>query len=121
MSQLVALEEFVLFGFSFFLFSRLGLDWWWYPTLLLAPDLSMLAYLFGNKMGAWSYNFFHHKALGILVFLLGGLLTSSWISLAGVVLLGHSCLDRALGYGFKSSESFHLTHLGRIGKSVPSK
>ena len=116
MALLVVLEELALFGFSIFLFSRLELDWWWYPALVLTPDLSMLGYLFGNKLGAWTYNVFHHRALGILLLVVGGLFASTWISLAGVILFGHSCMDRVLGYGLKSSESFHVTHLGHAGK-----
>jgi hypothetical protein len=38
------------------------------------------------------------------------------LQLIGVILLGHSSLDRALGYGLKYEDSFQNTHLGRIGK-----
>jgi Domain of unknown function (DUF4260) len=55
-------------------------------------------------------------ALVVFVFVLGGLLAAPWIELAGLILWDHSALDRALGYGFKSPESFHLTPLGSIGK-----
>lgn len=34
----------------------------------------------------------------------------------GVILLGHSSLDRVLGYGLKHSDSFQNTHLGVIGR-----
>jgi hypothetical protein len=38
------------------------------------------------------------------------------LQLAGVILLGHSSLDRVLGYGLKHSDSFQHTHLGVIGR-----
>jgi hypothetical protein len=38
--------------------------------------------------------------------------------LAGIILLGHSSLDRVLGYGMKYTDSFRLTHLDWIGGSI---
>lgn len=38
------------------------------------------------------------------------------LQLAGVILLGHSSLDRVLGYGLKHADSFQNTHLGVIGR-----
>jgi hypothetical protein len=34
----------------------------------------------------------------------------------GIVLFGHSSLDRMLGFGLKYKEGFGFTHLGKIGK-----
>jgi hypothetical protein len=43
--------------------------------------------------------------------------------LAGTILLGHSSLDRVLGYGLKYPDSFQNTHLGVIGRkrTIPAK
>ncbi len=116
MKTLLKLEELFMFGITIFLFSKMDFVWWWYPTLLFAPDLSMLGYLINTKIGAATYNFIHHKALGISVYVLGAILASQPLQLAGLILFGHSSMDRVLGYGLKYADSFQHTHLGMIGK-----
>jgi len=116
MKNLLKLEEAFMFGLSIFLFSKLDFAWWWYPLLILAPDLSMVGYLMSPRLGAITYDFIHHKALGISILVLGVILISQPLQLAGLILFGHSSMDRALGYGLKYSDSFQNTHLGRIGK-----
>jgi len=87
-------------------------------VLLLAPDLGMLGYLAGPRVGAISYNLAHHKGLAVLLFVVGGSLQIPLLQLAGLVILGHSSLDRMLGYGLKYSDSFQHTHLGMIGRAA---
>jgi hypothetical protein len=36
------------------------------------------------------------------------------MQLAGVILFGHSSMDRIFGYGLKYSDSFQHTHLGML-------
>ncbi len=117
MKFLLKLEEAFMFIFSIFLFSKLDYAWWWYPLLLFAPDLSMLGYLGGTRLGAFTYNFVHHKALSIGLFVAGVILASQPLQLAGLILFGHSSMDRVLGYGLKYTDAFQHTHLGTIGKS----
>jgi hypothetical protein len=117
MKNLLKLEELFMFGLSIFLFTKLDFAWWWYPALLLAPDLSMIGYLISPQVGAVTYNFIHHKALGISIFVFGIILASQPLQLAGLILFGHSSMDRVLGYGLKYSDSFQHTHLGIIGKA----
>lgn len=105
-----------MFGLSIFLFSKLDYAWWWYPLLILTPDLSMVGYLMDTRLGAIVYNFIHHKALGISLFVLGVVLANQFLQLTGLILFGHSSMDRALGYGLKYSDSFQKTHLGLIGR-----
>jgi hypothetical protein len=115
MTRVLRLEEIGFFLFSIFLFSTLSVSWWWFPVLLLAPDLAMLGYAFGPRAGAWIYNVVHHRTLSLALYVAGVWATAPWLSLAGVILLGHSSLDRVLGYGLKHSDSFTHTHLGWIG------
>lgn len=115
MKILLKLEELLMFGLSIFLFSKLGFDWWWYPLLLLAPDLSMVGYLINPRVGAVTYNIVHHKAVGIAMYIFGSLLVNHPLQLAGLILFGHSSMDRLLGYGLKYPDSFQNTHLGPIG------
>ncbi|MDQ2693444.1 MAG: DUF4260 domain-containing protein [Chloroflexota bacterium] len=117
MKNLLKLEEFLLFGLSLFLFSQLDYGWAWYALLFLAPDLSMLGYLMSPQVGAWTYNLVHHKGLAVALYILGTLLTVPWLMFAGILLLGHSSLDRVFGYGLKYPDSFQNTHLGSIGKA----
>ena len=118
MKNLLKLEEAFMFGLSIFLFSKLDYAWWWYPLLILAPDLSMVGYLMNTRVGAMTYNFVHYKALGISLFVLGVVLANQLLQLTGLILFGHSSMDRALGYGLKYSDSFQNTHLGVIGKQA---
>ena len=116
MRNLLKFEEAFMFGLSIFLFSKLDYAWWWYPLLILTPDLSMVGYLMDTRLGAFVYNFIHHKALGISLFVLGVVLANQFLQLTGLILFGHSSMDRALGYGLKYSDSFQKTHLGLIGR-----
>ena len=84
--------------------------------LVLCADLSMLGYLANPRLGAWTYNLIHHKGLSVTLYVLGYLLATPWLMFAGTILLGHSSLDRVLGYGLKHEDAFQNTHLGRIGR-----
>lgn len=116
MKNSLKLEELAQFLFGIYLFSTLDFAWWWFLVLILSPDVSMVGYAVGNKVGAYSYNLFHHKAVAIAVYLLGIYLNNSMAELAGIILFAHSAMDRMLGYGLKYTTSFTDTHLGKIGK-----
>lgn len=116
MKKLIALEEAAMLVLSVVLFSQLSFAWWWYLALILAPDLSMLGYAVNTRVGAMVYNFFHHKAVAIVIYIGGLFLKNETLQLAGLILFGHSGMDRMLGYGLKYSDSFQNTHLGLIGK-----
>ncbi len=116
MNTLIKLEEAALFGLGIYLFSLLGFEWRWFAALLLAPDLSMLGYLAGNKAGAWAYNFFHHRGIAIALYLVGIYLQDQWLQLTGVILFAHSSMDRLFGYGLKYEKGFKFTHLGSLEK-----
>ncbi|SIS98662.1 DUF4260 family protein [Paracoccus saliphilus] len=92
-----------------------GWPLWLWPLALLAPDLSMLGYLAGPRIGAAIYNAFHLYAGGLLLALLGLLTGQPPLIAAGAIWLAHAGIDRALGYGLKSATGFRDTHLGRIG------
>jgi hypothetical protein len=110
MKTLLKLEEAALFSASIYLFSRLPFAWWWFPALLLLPDLSMVGYLVDTRVGAVLYNLVHHKATALVVGL-----ASQPLLLAGVILLAHTTLDRMLGYGLKYPDSFKHTSEGWVG------
>ena len=53
MKYILKLEELAEFILGIFIFSRLDFAWWYFPLLLLAPDIGMLGYLVNPKIGAW--------------------------------------------------------------------
>ncbi|KGO79860.1 hypothetical protein Q763_11680 [Flavobacterium beibuense F44-8] len=117
MKALIKLEEAALFLLGIYFFSQLDYAWWWFLVLLLVPDFSMIGYAFGNKAGAWAYNFFHHRGVAILLYLAGMYYSSQLLQLIGVIWFAHSSMDRMFGYGLKYENGFKFTHLGEIGKN----
>lgn len=117
MNTTLKLEELALFLLGIFLFSQLPFAWWWFLVLILAPDIGMLGYLFGNKAGAVSYNIFHHRGIAVAVYLTGIYLQSEITQLIGIILFSHAAMDRMFGYGLKYEKGFKFTHLGEIGKN----
>lgn len=83
---------------------------------LLAPDLSMLGYLAGPRVGAVTYNLVHNWAIGVALALLAIAIGQLWPLLAATAVAAHVGWDRALGYGLKLPTGFRDTHLGRIGR-----
>ncbi len=118
MKNLLKLEELFYFLLAIYLFTALDFAWWIYLVLLLLPDIGMLGYLHNTKSGMITYNVIHHKGVSIGIYLIGALLGNQILQLVGLVLLGHSSLDRMLGYGMKYADSFNHTHLGKIGKAL---
>ncbi|WP_129713900.1 DUF4260 domain-containing protein [Pedobacter sp. SYP-B3415] len=116
MKRIIALEEAGMFLACMLLFSRLEYNWWLFPACLLLPDLSMVAYAFGPRSGAWIYNLFHHKLVAIFLGCLGWYTDIGLLKFAGILLFAHSSMDRMLGYGLKYNDSFLNTHLGLIGQ-----
>jgi len=118
MKSLLKLEELAQLLLAVLVFAHLPFAWWVLPATFLLPDLSMLGYLAGPRVGAISYNLAHHKALAIAVGVAGWALALPGLLLAGTVLLFHSAFDRLLGYGLKYATGFQDTHLGRVGKEA---
>jgi hypothetical protein len=111
------IEGGVLLVLSLLIYWKLGGPWLWYALLILAPDLFMLGYLGGPRLGAAVYNLGHTWLLpGILaaVGIIGG--TSFAVDVA-LIWVGHIGVDRLLGYGLKLPTGFQDTHLGRIGRN----
>ncbi len=114
MQTLLKLEYLAEFLLGLFLFNVLDYAWWWFPVLLFTPDISMVGYLINPKIGAYLYNIFHHKALGVILTILGMITFINLISLAGAIILAHIGMDRLFGFGLKHTSAFRDTHLGKI-------
>ena len=116
MKNLIRLEEAAMFGLAIYGLSLCNVAWWWYLLLLLGPDISMLGYLAGTKTGAACYNLCHHKGIAVLLFVAGLAMPGILLQTIGMVVFGHSAMDRLFGYGLKFEQGFRFTHLGIIGK-----
>jgi len=116
MKTIIKIEELAQLVLGFFLFSMLTYSWWVFLALFLVPDTGMLGYLINTRVGAITYNLFHHKAIAVAIGIFGIYFVQEPLMLAGIVLFSHSAFDRMLGYGLKYQDSFKNTHLGRIRK-----
>ena len=112
MKTLIQIEELIMFLGCIYLFSRLNLKWWWFPVLLLVPDLAMIGYLANPSLGAVLYNIVHFKGTAVVIGLFGLAKGNRNLMLAGIILLAHSTMDRGIGAGLKYMDSFWHTSLG---------
>jgi len=103
-----------MFILSIYLFSLLDYKWWIFLALILAPDIGMIGYAVNTRLGALTYNLFHHKGIAIIVGFAGYWWSIPEMQLAGIILFGHASMDRMMGYGLKFPDSFKHTHLGNI-------
>lgn len=116
MKSLLKLEEAAIFLFCIFLFSQLSFAWWWFPVLLLLPDIGMIGYIFNPKFGAFTYNLTHHRLIATIVAFYALIYGDDYGKFTAIILFAHISFDRMLGYGLKYNDNFHHTHLGTIGE-----
>ena len=118
MKTILRLEELAMAAISIYFLSQHNLNlsiWIWIP-LFFALDLGMFGYLENAKIGALTYNIFHHKGIALLLVFAGKILNIELIFSIGILLFAHSSFDRMLGYGLKYSTGFKDTHLGSLEK-----
>jgi hypothetical protein len=84
---------------------------WLFVVLALAPDISMLAYLGGNRVGSTVYNTFHTYLAPATLGVVGVWSTVTPFVLIALVWAAHIGVDRAVGYGLKYPTGFKHTHL----------
>jgi hypothetical protein len=89
-----------------------------FALLIFAPDLSMLGYLAGPRVGAIAYNLVHTWAAPVVLFVIGWWGGLPILLPLAFILGAHIGFDRALGFGLKLPTSFRDTHLGRIGRGA---
>ena len=53
MKNTLKLEGLAQFILGIYLFSLTSFAWWWFPLLLLTPDVGMVGYLVNSKLGYW--------------------------------------------------------------------
>jgi hypothetical protein len=108
-------EGAVLLGMATFLYALAEGGWILFLVVLLAPDVSILGYARGTRVGAFVYNSFH-TYLPPAVLVAAGLAVEARLPvLLGLIWFAHIGMDRMLGFGLKRTAGFRDTHLGRIG------
>lgn len=92
-------------------------SWWVFAAIILAPDLTMAAYLAGPSLGARAYNLAHTYIGPIFLTMYGIGIGRSDVVPWALIWFAHIGFDRLLGYGLKYETAFGETHLGRIGRA----
>lgn len=112
MSRTLRAEGAAIFLAALWAFHLSGASWALFAALILTPDLFMLGYLAGPRVGAIFYNLIHSYTP---VLALGAILYAMNVQLAlplTAIMVAHIGIDRAMGYGLKRTSGFKDTHLG---------
>jgi len=117
---LLRIEGLVVLVAAIAAYSALGASWVLFAALVLVPDIGLLGYLAGPRVGATVYNAVH-------TYLAPGMLGAvAWVARQPhlwpvcLIWMAHIGLDRMIGFGLKYSAAFHLTHLGSVGRIAPT-
>jgi hypothetical protein len=114
-SYLLRMEEGALLVGAVVLYSLLHFSWVLFAVLFLAPDLFMVGFLAGPKVGAAIYNFGHWVVWPLVAFAVGYCTGRSVWEAVGIIWFAHIAMDRALGFGLKYPGAFKDTHLQHLG------
>jgi hypothetical protein len=112
--MLLRLEGLAAAALSAVFYARTGASWWLFAALWLTPDLSMLGYLGGPKLGARIYNAIHSYVTPATLAVTALLLRSPALLPYALIWMNHIGVDRLLGYGLKYPAGFKWTHLGTL-------
>jgi hypothetical protein len=113
---LLHLEGAALLVGSLVLYGELGVSWWLFVLLFLAPDLALLAYLGKDKrLAAMCYNIAHTYVLPVGLFVLGFIAERGWMMGLALIWVAHIGFDRLLGFGLKYPTVFKPTHVQQAG------
>lgn len=99
-------------------YQALHASWRLFALLLLIPDVALVAYLSGPRVGALAYNAMHiYLAPGVLAVLAYlNVVPGAWPIC--LVWMAHIGMDRMLGLGLKFPSAFRDTHLGTVGRGT---
>ncbi len=89
-------------------------SWLLFAVAFFLPDLSVVGYLGGNRVGAATYNAVHSSVLPVALAVIGVVTDGSLLTAVALIWLAHIGFDRMVGYGLKYAEGFKETHLARI-------
>jgi hypothetical protein len=115
---ILRLEAAAVMAASLAAYAREGEGWLLFAVLFLVPDLSMLGYLGGRKLGAAAYNAAHSYLIPAALGAAGLVLSQPILVAIALIWVAHIGFDRMLGYGLKYEIAFGHTHLGTRGKAA---
>jgi hypothetical protein len=113
-SAILRLEGAVLLGAAVVAYARMDASWWVFAAAFLVPDLAMVAYVAGSRLGAAAYNLAHTMALPMALGCVALVTDAAGLGAVALIWLAHIGMDRALGYGLKYPTGFRDTHLQRV-------
>ena len=96
------------------LYARADASWWLFAGLLMLPDLGMLGFVRGPRLGARTYNLTHTLAIPLALAAVGLVTDRAALLHVALVWVTHIGADRAMGYGLKYPTHFRDTHLQRL-------
>jgi hypothetical protein len=111
---LLRLEGLVVLAAASIMYGEEGYHWGRFLLLFLLPDLLMVGYLWGTKVGAIAYNSGHTYVAPFLLWLLAYFGHLQLLVPLALIWTAHIGFDRLLGYGLKYGTAFKDTHLGRV-------
>lgn len=94
-------------------YAQWGGSWGLFGLLILAPDLAMIGYAFGARIGAAVYNAGHTYVVPLALLAVGVTAEAGTVSAVALIWIAHIGFDRMLGYGLKYETGFGDTHLAR--------
>ena len=89
-------------------------NWIAFVVLLLAPDLGMLGYLAGTRVGAATYNLAHTTVLPLGLAAYWAVVPDAGVASLALIWLAHVGGDRLMGFGLKYPTHFQDTHLQHV-------
>ncbi len=111
---LIGAEGVVVAAAAIALYFHSDYPWWLFVALVLAPDVSMVGYLTGLRVGAASYDAVHTYVGPVVLGAIGVIADADLAAQIALIWLAHIGIDRAVGYGLKYPTGFKDTHLQRI-------
>ena len=111
---LLRVESFVITAVLLVLYGRVGGSWVLFFAAILVPDLSILGYAAGPRVGAATYNLAHTYSLPMILMGFGVLGAHAPTVYIAVIWFTHISVDRMLGLGLKYPTAFQDTHLNRV-------
>ncbi|CIT28002.1 MULTISPECIES: DUF4260 domain-containing protein [Bacilli] len=114
MGILIRLENAFVFITAVIIYFMFGFSLWLFLILLLVPDISMLGYLYNNKIGSYIYNIGHSYIVPILITLLYLAMGVNFLLGIALIWLAHISMDRTIGYGLKYTVGFDKTTIQKV-------
>lgn len=111
---ILQLEGFAIFAVAVWAYVGTGGGWLFFAALILLPDLFMLGYLRGPRLGALVYNLGHTYPVPLGLLAVGYALGLPALVPVALIWVAHIGADRAMGFGLKYASGFKDTHLSRV-------